>query len=414
LKPPRTALPLPRYVLRKPIKAGHAYFFNPPMWARKANCTVRPEALGTDYKAAVDRAETILLPAFDSWRSGGADGKTFSPVAVAGTLDWLFAEYKADRRYTILDGKSKRNHENGFKLVGGHKMTDGRSLGQVQLSKIDTAVIDALYVKLLPLKNDKGEVIGERKTTVNHAMKSCRRAWHVAFRRHPKKVPLVNPFVQMGLKSSKRETPTATYEELQTFRAKAVALGLPSLATAALIGWEWLQRETDIFATFNVTHYRPKERPNMVRVIDEKTKSESWIPLFDEAGVPLYPELMAELDAIKKERIGGLMLCRDWGERGPWPTWPKPDMPDFTHLSRKVKEVIRAAELRDELSFTSFRHGGFTETGDAELTDREIMAQGRKATIKTLPNYVKRTTRQIITGTKKRRASRTKDGQLSE
>ena len=48
---------------------------------------------------------------------------------------------------------------------------------------------------------------------------------------------------------------------------------------------------------------------------------------------------MAELDAIKRERIGGLMLCRDWGERGPWPRWPKSDMPDFTHLSRKVKEV---------------------------------------------------------------------------
>jgi len=49
-------------------------------------------------------------------------------------------------------------------------------------------------------------------------------------------------------------------------------------------------------------------------------------------------ELMAELDAIKRDRIGGLMLCRNWGERGPW---PKPDQPDFTHVSRKVKEVIR-------------------------------------------------------------------------
>ena len=153
----------------------------------------------------------------------------------------------------------------------------------------------------------------------------------------------------------------------------------------------------------------------MVRIIDQKTRAESWIPLFDDdAGVPIYPELMAELDAIKRERIGGLMLCRDWGNRGPWPTWPKPDQPDFTHLSRKVKEVIRAAGLRDELSFTSFRHGGFTEGGDAELTDREMLAQGRHTTVKVLPKYVKRTTRQIISGTKKRRASRTKGRQLSE
>jgi hypothetical protein len=31
--------------------------------------------------------------------------------------------------------------------------------------------------------------------------------------------------------------------------------------------------------------------------------------------------------------------------------------------------------LHDELSFTSFRHGGFTEGGDAELTDREMQPQ---------------------------------------
>jgi hypothetical protein len=89
-------------------------------------------------------------------------------------------------------------------------------------------------------------------------------------------------------------------------------------------------------------------------------------------------------------------------------------MPDFTHMSRKVKEIIRAADLRDELSFTSFRHGGLTETGDAELTDREILAQSRHTTVKVLPKYVKRTTKQIATGTKKRRAVRTKDRHLSE
>ena len=243
-------------------------------------------------------------------------------------------------------------------------------------------------------------------------MKSCRRAWNVVARRHPGKLPAVNPFATMGLRSSDRETPTATYDELVAFRAKALELRLPSLATAALIGWEWLQRETDIFATLTVAHYRPKERPDMVRVIHHKTREENYVPLFKD-GVPLYPELMAELDAIKRKRIGGLMLCRNWGDR-PWPTWPKPDMPDFTHLSRKAKEVIRAAGLRDELSFTSFRHGGFTETGDAGLTDREIMAQGRHKSVKVLPRYVKRSTDQVAAGAQKRRASRTKADQSSE
>jgi hypothetical protein len=418
MKPPRSALPLPRHVQRKPLKGGAwGYFFNISTKARKAGCPMRNEALGTDYEIAVVRVETVLLPAFDSWLTGGGSDAPALTVAAAGTLDWMFAEYRSDRRFTKLDPKSKRNHEVGFKLVGCHVLKDGRRLGQARVSAIDTALIDDLYEKLLILTHTDadGKVVErKRRTTVNHAMKSCRRAWNVAARRNPGRLPLVNPFAKMGLRSSDRETPTATYQELVVFRAKAVEMSLSSLATAALIGWEWLQRETDIFATFDVSHYRPKERPHMVRVVDEKTKTESWIPLIDDSGVALYPELMAELDAIKRDRIGGLMLCRDWGNRGPWPTWPKPDQPDFTHLSRKVKEVIRAAGLRDELSFTSFRHGGFTEGGDAELTDREMLAQGRHTTVKVLPKYTKRTTRQVMNGAKKRRASRTKSDQSSE
>jgi hypothetical protein len=58
---------------------------------------------------------------------------------------------------------------------------------------------------------------------------------------------------------------------------------------------------------------------------------------------PLYPELMAELEAIKRDRIGGLMFCRDKDQR-PWPTWPDPEQPDpidLTHMSRTVKRSSR-------------------------------------------------------------------------
>ena len=418
MTPPRSALPLPRYVERKRTKSGWAYFWHTPSWARKANCPIHNEALGLDYEAAVRRAETILLPAFDAWRTGDVapSASRLATPGKHGTLHWIFSEYRADRRFTKLDPKSKRNHENGFKLVGDYNLKDGSRLGEKRAAVIDSALVDDLYEKLLILKvtNCDGSVKErERRTTVNHAMKSCRRAWNICARRNPGKLPSINPFAQMGLRSSKQETPTATYEELLAFRTKAFEFGLSSLATAALIAWEWLQRETDIFATFDVTDYRPKEHPNMVRIVDEKTRTESWIPLFD-GSVALYPELMVELDAIKRDRIGGLMLRRDWGDRRAWPTWPKPDQPDFTHVSRKVKEVIRAAGLRDALSFRSFRHGGFTEGGDAELTESEMLAQGRHTTPKVLPKYTKRTTKQIATGTKKRRALRTKDGHLSE
>jgi hypothetical protein len=47
---------------------------------------------------------------------------------------------------------------------------------------------------------------------------------------------------------------------------------------------------------------------------------------------------------------------------------------DLDYLRSTVKEVIRAAGLRDELSFTSFRHGGFTEGADADMSDAELRA----------------------------------------
>ena len=42
------------------------------------------------------------------------------------------------------------------------------------------------------------------------------------------------------------------------------------------------------------------------------------------------------------------------------------------------KEIVRAAKLRDDLSFASFRHGGFTEAADADLTDAQLPAAGRQ------------------------------------
>jgi hypothetical protein len=412
MRPPRSARPLPRYTLRKPLKSGWAYFFNVPIWARKAGCPIKNEPLGADYDAAVARMENVLLPAFDSWRTGGASDEV-PIVAAPGTLDWVFAEYRADRRFTKLDAKTKRNHEAGFRLVGGYVLKDGRRLGAARISAITTAVTDAIYEKLLVVTETDAEgntIDRERKTTVNHAMKSSRRAWNVAARRNPGKFPLVNPFAQMGLISSDRETPTATFDELKAFRAKAVEMGYPSLATSALLAWEWLQREEAIFSVFDVAHYRPRERPHAVRVLHPKTDEENWVPLFDDAGVPLFPELMTELDTVKSGCIGGLMIRRDWGDRRPWPT----EKGDLGQMTRTVKEIIRAAGLRDELTFTSFRHGGFTEGADADLSDAELRAMGRHKSAKVLPTYAKRTMKQVAAGAKKRRSTRTDGGHLSE
>ena len=124
MKPPRTTLPLPRHVLRKPLKKSgkHGYFFNIPTKARKAGCPLCNEALGTDYETAVKRAETILLPAFDAWLNG--DTAASEQAIVAGTLDWLFTDYRSDRRFTKLDPEEQAQPREWFQ-AGGRSCPQG-------------------------------------------------------------------------------------------------------------------------------------------------------------------------------------------------------------------------------------------------------------------------------------------------
>lgn len=419
----KTVQPLPRYTRRKWLKGQQTwgYFFEPPTWARhpseeRGPCPVGAEELGTDYGQAVRRTEGVLLPALDCWRMGGLTDPV-GKAAPFGTLDWLFSAYRDTDKFRRLDRTTRATHEAGFDLVGSYGLKDGRRLGSLRLSQIDTGVVDPLYEKLLrvpakgedgkPLLDVRGEpVMRERRTTVNHAMKSCRRAWNVAWRLHPKDVPATNPFARMGLVNSDGMVAEATYGELLEAVAAADRLGMSSLGTALMVTFEWLQRQDHIFTAFELSHYRPKERPDDVLIVHPKNGEAVWVPLFDR-GVALFPELMARMDEMKRGRIGGLFFIRDWPDaiaKVPLP-WATPTGAlDF--VKKKAKEVIRAASLRDELSFTSFRHGGLTELGDADLTDTQIRALSRQKSTKVLPRYIKRTQRQIIAGTVKRRALR--------
>lgn len=131
---------------------------------------------------------------------------------------------------------------------------------------------------------------------------------------------------------------------------------------------------------------------------------------------PLFPELMERLDAIKRNRIGGLMLVRDWPDEraGVQLPWPAEGKGGLDYLRHRVRKVMSDAGLRPELTLTSFRHGGFTEGADADLTDRELQSIGRHKSVKALPRYAKRTMKQVSSAQQKRRQIRTDRGQISE
>jgi len=377
----RSTLPLPRYTRRKRLKkGGFGYFFDLPTWARERGCSVENEPLGTDYDLAVQRAETILLPAFDSWLRDGDDANPVGIGVVIGTLEW---KQKTAKRLQPLSPGQCRVHETGIKMICEYVLKDGRRLGALRVSSIDTAFADDLFEKLL-YKDVDGEKV-ERRTTVNHAMKTARGAWNTISRAHPHMFPPKNPFEKMGLQSTSRETPHANFDELAAFRAKAIELGYPSLATGVLIGWEWLQRKAHIFIRFMAEHYRPDSRPNHVYVINYTTSTGSWEPLFDKKGKPLYPLLTAELDAVKALRpTGGLMLHRD-GSGLPWSG--KGEI--LTQVERISKKIILAAGLRPELTFTSFgRHGGTTEASTSGLTETQLMKKGQWSSTKAMAHYL--------------------------
>jgi hypothetical protein len=117
---------------------------------------------------------------------------------------------------------------------------------------------------------------------------------------------------------------------------------------------------------------------------------------------------MARMDAARANRIGaGLFFVRDWIDaKAGAPPAVGDRTGNLSHCSRKVKDILAAAELDPAITFTSFRRGGLTELSDSELSDRQIRAISRHKSSKVLSRYVKKIEKQIIDGTHKRRATR--------
>jgi len=180
MKDPHTASQFPRYCRRRSLKSGRwAYFFEPPTWARKKSCPVKAEALGAELVAAIERAENVLLPAFDSWRSRGLTDMV-PAFPVPGTFDWLASVFKTHQKWKEIDHKTQRFYEQGLALFANHKLKDGSRAGSKQITDFTKGFVDAIYAKLLAVEDEDANgniVMRERRRSANAAMTACRRAW---------------------------------------------------------------------------------------------------------------------------------------------------------------------------------------------------------------------------------------------
>lgn len=389
-------------VSRRLTSGSIAYYWGAPSWAKKRGCTLKMEALGTDYGDAKDRCDETLNPQFDAWRKHEEIALPSNKVA-SGTFDWMIAIYKSSPLYTELLAKTRQSYDAALRVVSQHKLKDGRNFGVLPLKSITPGVADRLFSKLK--KRPDG---GERIRTAVLSVTICKRAWNVARRDKPTIVPHQNPFHKMEIWYEPKPTRPVTHDELTRFVKAADEADETSLGTAAMIAYYWLQREEDIIGRLSWSHYRPSDAPNLARIFHHKTGTLVEIPLYDEDGTALWPEITDRLDSAS--RYGTLIVTRTRKDRR-----RKIHLPWTEHYFRHRVAAIRdAAGINPEVKFKGLRHGGNTEGGDADLTDAQLRALSGHKTANMTQVYTKATMRQRQAGARKRLEARTKRGHLSK
>jgi hypothetical protein len=219
-------------------------------------------------------------------------------------------------------------------------------------------------------------------------MKACRRAWNVARRHEPNVIPHVNPFERAEVEAPKAgKTVPATWDQTMAFVRTCDEAGDWSIGTAALVSFCWFQRQEHIMGVPREdgratgllwADYRPKEHPDCVVIQHPKANEAVRLPLYSGDGRALFPELMQRLDNAPKR--GALICMRDrpgaTGIYRPWPT--RGDHAALAPFIRRVAVIRDTAGLPNEITFRSFRRGGFTAGGDADLSDADLNAVGAK------------------------------------
>jgi hypothetical protein len=326
--------------------------------------------------------------------------------------------YRKSPLYQRLSKRVRSNYEYGLAIASNHPIMNdpcGRlRFGQLSLGEITPGIVDKLYAKVKvdrePLAGTKGEANSTNELKYREiprlrrgqeVIKACRRAWNVAQRSEPDLVSKMNPFEDAEIEAPKAgKTVPATWKQTLAFVQACDEAGAWSIGTASLVSFLWFQRQEHIMGVPREdgrttgllwADYRPEE--NNVTIRHPKTNEVTDLPLYSEDGKPLFPELMDRLNNATKR--GSLICLRDQPDKTgvyrPWPT--RGNHAALATFIRQVAKIRDNAGLPKEITFRSFRHGGFTFSGDADLSDADVNAVGAK-TDATLNVYRKGTLQQ--------------------
>jgi hypothetical protein len=393
-------MPLPRYVIAKPLAGGRmAFYFNIPTRYRKVGCPIVNEPLGSDYNVACGgdgsggRA-AALNALFDEWLRAKA-GEPTASIARYGTVDWLFREYKASKRYRErVSARTRPDYERTMHLVTDMVTKRGDRVGTRPIRAITPSSADRIYEKVCDGPR------GSRPRQGEKVIMLCRAAWRVVHRLHPEHFnsDVPNPWDGVTKKRRTMETKAAaTRDQVYAFAWAAIERGHPEAAAAAVICFEWLQRPENVLGGYlSWPDYRGRDAPTAVKITHHKTGAVVWHPLEErtKAGtVQFYADAEAVLEHLPRRGVPMILKPKRDGTAEPYTAMI---------MAKVVRKVRDAVGLPSSFTLDACRHGGMTELEEAALTDGQGRALSGHRSQRAYEGYAKRTLARALPATRKR------------
>jgi hypothetical protein len=395
-------LPLPRYVIAKPLASGAiGFYFTVPTRYRKMGCVIPNEPLGSDYATAcgVDgeggRA-AALNGLFDEWWKI-KNGEPVESVVRYGSVDWLFREYKSSKRYRErVSQRTRQDYELLMQIVLDLPTKRGDRVGQRAAKSISPLAADKIYDQVCIGPNGPRPRQGEKVVAL------CRAAWRVVRRLYPDCFDGQVPNPWDGVTKHRRTMKTksaATREQVYQFAWGAINAGYPEAAAAAVICFEFLQRPENVLAGYLAwPDYRGQQAPNAIKITHHKTGAVVWHPLeetTDESAIKFYGDAEAVLARLPRRGVAMILKAAGQGVAKPY------DRHEMAKLVRTLRDQLGLATT---FTLDACRHGGMTELEEAELTDGQGRALSGHRTKRAYEGYAKRTLERALPATRKRYA----------
>lgn len=369
----------------KTLKGGGVgYYWQAPPSSIAKGYDRASVALGQDYGEAIRRAK-----AENDRLAGWRRGEIYDTVdeTVPGTFAWMFARYYETTAFLRLSPRTQKEYRKLIKRTLKLKSQAGIELANYAVKAVTPLAADKLYQKMLESK--KGQAV----RVANYTVTVLRRAWRVTRRQYRQYFPAEDPWGDL-VRIEKVTMKRACSRKEAYALAKALReIGYPSLGLVALICFEWHMRPENILTGYiKWSDYRPRARPDCVRLGHGKNDSEVWMPL-EAGGKRIFAHLEDFIAGVP--RVGPAMVM-SMGER------KEPDLYSFDYANRRVREARAHAGLSDYVTFDACRHGGMTELGDADASEQGIMAVSGHRSPQAMRRYVKRTEMQRLNTVKKR------------